>query len=102
MNELEHQLVRPTFRNRGRSGRGCILRVQRRERVGFKLCVRAPVDLDGLPSAQLKELVASLFAKLGELVQRFRETNPIRWPQLGVAKPFGDKADRSRSKEALY
>lgn len=42
-------------------------------RVGFKLCVSPPVDLDGLSSAQLRELVASLFAKLADLERRIAE-----------------------------
>ena len=36
-------------------------------RLGFKLCVSPPDNLDGLSSAQLRELVISLLAKLTEL-----------------------------------
>ena len=45
----------------------------RRGRVGFKLCVSPPVDLDGLSSVQLRELVAGLFAKLAELERTIAE-----------------------------
>ena len=45
----------------------------RRGEVGFKLFVIPPVDLDVLSSAQLRELVASLFAKLAELERRVAE-----------------------------
>jgi hypothetical protein len=37
--------------------------------VKFKLCVSTPAELDGVLSAQLWELVAHLFAQLGELVR---------------------------------
>ena len=36
-------------------------------RLGFKLCVSPPEDLDGLSPAQLKELVVGLLAKLTDL-----------------------------------
>ena len=46
--------------------------------VGSGLCVSPPDNIDGLSSAQLKELVATLFAKLTELertVAALREEN---------------------------
>jgi hypothetical protein len=46
--------------------------------VGFKLCASPPDNIDGLSSAQLKELVTTLFAKLTELertVAALREEN---------------------------
>jgi hypothetical protein len=53
-----------TDRNRrGHLGISCL---RRHGRLGFRLCVSPPDNLDGLSSAQLKELVASLFARLSE------------------------------------
>jgi hypothetical protein len=39
----------------------------RLDRVGFKRCVSPPDSLDGLSSAQLRELLVNLFAKLAEV-----------------------------------
>jgi len=41
--------------------------LRRLGRIGFKLCVIPPDNLDGLSPGQLRELVVSLFAKLAEL-----------------------------------
>jgi len=49
--------------------------LRRRGQVGFKLCVSPPVELDGLSSAQLRELVARLLAKLADL-ERKRLVSP--------------------------
>ena len=48
-------------------GQGRIFRLPRLGRLGFKLCVSPPNNLDGLSSAQLRELVVSLLAKVTDL-----------------------------------
>lgn len=42
-------------------------------RVGFKLCVSPPDNIDVLSSAQLRELVGSLLTKLTELERTVAE-----------------------------
>jgi hypothetical protein len=47
--------------------------LRRLGQVGFKLCVSPPDNLDGLSSAELRQLVASLLAKVTELERTIAE-----------------------------